>query len=74
MRFGDPFVIRFENPKWRVPSYYPPTACRHRRSRSQDALGLVYERYRRHAEQGEILDDALLVFAARVRAEGLSRV
>ena len=41
--------------------------------RSQDALGLVYEQYRRHAEQGEILDDALLVYAARLRAEDLSR-
>jgi len=41
--------------------------------RSQDALGLVYQQYRRHAEQGHILDDALLVYAARVRAEDLSR-
>jgi len=41
--------------------------------RSQDALGLVYQQYVRHAEQGHILDDALLVHAARVRAEDLSR-
>ena len=41
--------------------------------RSQDALALVYEQYRRHAERGEILDDALLVHAARLRAEDLSR-
>jgi hypothetical protein len=41
--------------------------------RSQDALGLVYQQYVRHAEKGEILDDALLVYAARVRAEDLSR-
>jgi hypothetical protein len=41
--------------------------------RSQDALGLVYQQYVRHAEQGHILDDALLVYAARVRAEDLSR-
>jgi len=41
--------------------------------RSQEALALVYEQYRRHAEQGHILDDALLVHAARLRAEDLSR-
>jgi hypothetical protein len=41
--------------------------------RSQDALGLVYQQYVRHAEKGEVLDDALLVHAARVRAEDLSR-
>jgi hypothetical protein len=36
-------------------------------------LGLVYQQFVRHAEKGEILDDALLVYAARVRAEDLSR-
>jgi len=41
--------------------------------RSQEALALVYEQYRRHAEQGHILDDALLVHAARLRAEDLGR-
>jgi DNA-directed RNA polymerase specialized sigma24 family protein len=41
--------------------------------RVQDALALVYQQYRRHAEKGEILDDALLVHAARLRAEDLSR-
>jgi len=41
--------------------------------RTQDALALVYEQYRRHAEGGEILDDAILVHAARLRAEDLSR-
>ena len=41
--------------------------------RSQDALGLVYQQFVRHAEKGIILDDALLVYAARVRAEDLSR-
>ena len=41
--------------------------------RSQEALALVYEQYRRYAEQGHILDDALLVHAARLRAEDLSR-
>ena len=41
--------------------------------RSQEALALVYEQYRRHAERGHILDDALLVHAARLRAEDLSR-
>jgi hypothetical protein len=41
--------------------------------RSQEALTLVYEQYRRHAEQGHILDDALLVHAARLRAEDLGR-
>ena len=41
--------------------------------RAQEALALVYEQYRRHAEQGHILDDALLVHAARLRAEDLGR-
>ena len=41
--------------------------------RSQEALALVYMQYRRHAEQGHVLDDALLVHAARLRAEDLSR-
>ena len=41
--------------------------------RTQDALALVYQQYRRHAEKGEILDDATLVHAARLRAEDLSR-
>jgi hypothetical protein len=41
--------------------------------RSQEALALVYEQYRRHAERGHILDDALLVHAARLRAEDLGR-
>jgi hypothetical protein len=41
--------------------------------RSQEALALVYEQYRRHAEQGHVLDDALLVHAARLRAEDLGR-
>jgi hypothetical protein len=41
--------------------------------RSQEALALVYEHYRRHALQGRILDDALLVHFARLRAEDLGR-
>ena len=41
--------------------------------RSQEALALVYEQYRRRAQQGHILDDALLVHAARLRAEDLCR-
>ena len=41
--------------------------------RSQEALALAYELYRRHAEQGRILDDALLVHFARLRAEDLGR-
>jgi len=41
--------------------------------RSQEALAIVYEQYRRHAEQGHILDDALLVHAARLRAEDIGR-
>ena len=41
--------------------------------RSQEALALAYENYRRHALQGRILDDALLVHFARHRAEDLGR-
>jgi hypothetical protein len=41
--------------------------------RSQEALALAYENYRRHALQGRILDDALLVHFARHRAEDLVR-
>ena len=41
--------------------------------RSQEGLALAYEHYRRHALQGRILDDALLVHAARLRAEDLGR-
>ena len=41
--------------------------------RSQGALALAYENYRRHALQGRILDDALLVHFARLRAEDLGR-
>jgi len=41
--------------------------------RSQEALALAYENYRRHALQGRVLDDALLVHFARLRAEDLSR-
>ena len=41
--------------------------------RSQEGLALAYENYRRHALQGRILDDALLVHFARLRAEDLGR-
>jgi len=41
--------------------------------RSQEGLALAYEHYRRHALQGRILDDALLVHFARLRAEDLGR-
>jgi hypothetical protein len=41
--------------------------------RSQEGLALAYEHYRRHALQGRILDDALLVHFARHRAEDLGR-
>ena len=41
--------------------------------RSQEGLALAYELYRRHALQGRILDDALLVHFARLRAEDLGR-
>jgi len=41
--------------------------------RSQDALGSFTNSSFGTAEKGIILDDALLVYAARVRAEDLSR-
>lgn len=41
--------------------------------RSQEALTLAYENYRRHALQGHILDDGILVNFARHRAEDLGR-
>jgi hypothetical protein len=41
--------------------------------RSQEGLALAYENYRRNALQGRILDDALLVHFARLRAEDLGR-
>lgn len=41
--------------------------------RSQEGLALAYELYRRHAEKGHILDDAILVHFARHRAEDLGR-
>jgi hypothetical protein len=41
--------------------------------RSQEALALAYENCRRYALQGRILDDALLVHFARLRAEDLGR-
>jgi hypothetical protein len=41
--------------------------------RAQEGLALTYEIYRQHALQGDVLDNALLVFSARVRAEDLGR-
>jgi len=41
--------------------------------RSQEALALTYQNFKRHAEQGRILDDAVLVYSARQRAEDLGR-
>jgi hypothetical protein len=41
--------------------------------RSQEALALTYQNFKRHAEQGTILDDAVLVYSARQRAEDLGR-
>ncbi len=44
-----------------------------REDRMQDALGLTWRLYADHAARGEILDDALLVHACRLRAIDLSR-
>lgn len=44
-----------------------------REERMQEALGLTWRLYADHAERGEILDDALLVHACKLRAIDLSR-
>ncbi|MRG94632.1 hypothetical protein [Polyangium spumosum] len=44
-----------------------------REERMQEALGFTWALYKRHAEAGDILDDALLVHACRLRAIDLSR-
>jgi len=44
-----------------------------REDRMQDALAQTWAMYERYAERGEILDDALLVHACRLRAIDLSR-
>jgi DNA-directed RNA polymerase specialized sigma24 family protein len=44
-----------------------------REERMQEALGLTWRLYADHAERGEILDDALLVHACKLRAIDLNR-
>ena len=44
-----------------------------REDRMQDALALTWQIYKRKAEQGVVLDDALLVHAWRCRAVDLNR-
>jgi len=44
-----------------------------REERMQEALGLTWRLYAEQAERGEILDDALLVHACKLRAIDLSR-
>jgi len=44
-----------------------------REERMQEALGFTWALYKRHAEAGDVLDDALLVHACRLRAIDLSR-
>jgi hypothetical protein len=41
--------------------------------RMQDALGLVWRIFAEHAERGEVMDDALLVHAVKLRAMDLGR-